>query len=146
TARTVVIEKVGRETQLLTRVCWRPVSVAGERLRGGRPVAWERVDGGTLNADGTLTLPDTGSVEVRVVTGGHDRARLPRLLRLPVDVVPADADGNPVPVTMVQQPQAGPAAPCATPSQGIQGEALFLPVPANRRASDLVVRLTGAPG
>jgi hypothetical protein len=49
-------------------------------------------------------------------------------------------------VTQQQEPQNGPPTPCGTPAQGNAGAALFLPVPAGRPASDLVVRLTGPPG
>jgi hypothetical protein len=47
---------------------------------------------------------------------------------------------------MVQQPQHGKVFPCATPSQAVPGGSLFLPVPAGRRLSDIVVAREAPPG
>lgn len=142
-ARTVVIEKVARELQLLTQLCWVPLSTAAEQLRG-RPARWERVDGGELADPRALELP-AGGVRVRVRAAGADVSDRPRLLRLPLATVPAGADGAQQPVTLTQQPQAGPPAPCATPAAAAGG-ALIVPVPAGRRVSDLVMQLDGPAG
>lgn len=143
-ARAIVIEKVARDVSTVTSLCWLPISLVGERLRGST-AGWERVDGGSAPATGSLVLPASGSVTVRAVLGS-DRSRQPRLLKIPLEQVPGDANGAPVPVQATQMPQAGPAAPCATPAQAVAGSSLFLPVPAGRRASDLVLQLSGAPG
>lgn len=143
-ARAIVIEKVARDVSTVTSLCWLPISLVGERLRG-RPASWERVDGGSSPDARSLVLPASGSVTARALVG-PDRSRRPRLLKIPLEQVPADASGAPVPVQASQKPQAGPAAPCATPTQATAGNSLFLPVPAGRRASDLVLQLSGAPG
>lgn len=146
-ARSVVIQKVARDMAYVSQQCWRPVALMGERLRG-TPARWERVDGGTPTSAAQLTFPDSGSVRVRVRVrvDSADSSSTPRLLRLPIAHDPLGPDGRPVPVAMTQEPQAGPAAPCAMPSQIGDGGGLFLPVPAGRRVSDLIVRLQGAPG
>lgn len=144
-AGTVVTEIVGRNLSELVASCWRPVSIAASGLRGTQ-ASWERTDGGP-DQPADLRL-DTGSAQVRVRTAGADVRAVPRLLRLPVRrlVDASTAGAPPASVTMEQLPQAGPAAPCATPTQAAPDGALFLPVPAGRRASDLVVRLTAPPG
>jgi SGNH hydrolase-like domain, acetyltransferase AlgX len=145
-ARAILVEKVARDTQVLTSLCWRPIALLGERM-SGRTASWERVDGEASPATGAaLTLPANGSARVRVRIPGEDLDPRPRLLKLPLRDVPTGPDGAPVAVAMTQEPQAGGPAPCAMPAQAVAGASLFLPVPAGRRASDLVVRLDGAPG
>lgn len=141
-ADTVITEIVGRSVAELASTCWRPVSLAAAGLRGV-PGRWERTDGGPASGRG-LTL-ESGTALVRVRTAGPDAQDVPRLLRLPLRSIPATGAPDSA-VGMEQMPQAGPATPCSTPSQSAESGALFLPVPAGRRASDLVVRLTGPPG
>jgi hypothetical protein len=144
-ADTVITEIVGRNLRDLVNVCWRPVAIAGERLRG-RAGAWERPDGAPRDGR-RLTLDASGQAVVRVRPPGGDVRAVPRLLRLPIRTLPAAAAGQPPSaVTQTQEPQNGPPTPCGTPAQGNAGAALFLPVPAGRPASELVVRLTGPPG
>lgn len=145
-AKAVVIEKVARDSRLVTAACWRPIALAGESMSGPASGRWERVDGGEDAPGGALTLPASGTATVRVRIPGADVARHPRLLRLPLVRNPAGADGAQQPVRMTQEPQAGGPAPCAMPEQVAEGGALFLPVPTGRRAADLVVRLEGTPG
>jgi hypothetical protein len=77
---------------------------------------------------------------------GPDVSATPRLLKLPLARIPRGADGVPVPVTLTLEPTAGGGVPCATPALATAGEALFVPVPAGRPVSELVIRLAGAPG
>lgn len=145
-ARAVVIEKVARDAQFFTSACWRPIALVGESLSG--PAArWERVDGGPDAPGGrSLTIPESGTATVRVRIPEADRSQSARLLRLPLTANPAGPDGAVQPLRLTQEPQAGPPAPCAMPEQAVVGGSLFLPVPADRRASDLVIRLEGTPG
>ncbi|MCW2953658.1 MAG: hypothetical protein JWQ48_2828 [Conexibacter sp.] len=146
-AHTIVVESVAREIIGFSESrCWRPISLAAEPLRG-TPGRWERVDGGPQPGRAALTIPASGAVTVRVRPANGDGSSVPRLLRLPIATLPpAPAGAPPSAVVMTQAPQDGPAAPCATPAQGAVHGALFLPVPAERRASDLVVTLQGPPG
>lgn len=140
-ARVLVIEKVIRDIHSVTFACWRPIAIAGERLRG--PAAkWEPLEGAGTGADGALEIPPSGSIAVRVRSRGADVSDVPRVLRLPVERYGDSA----VPVTMTQETPGGQAAPCATPDQGAAGGALMLPIPAGRPMSDFVLRLTSAPG
>lgn len=144
-ARTIVFEKVSRDLLSVTTFCWRPIALAGERLRTGPPGRWIPLDA-KGQADSVLTIPTGGSATARIQPPSGDVSASPRLLRLPILHQVADQNGAATPVTMVQQPRSGPPAPCATPSQTGVGAALFLPVPAHRRASDLAVRLISVPG
>lgn len=146
-AHTIVVEIVGRNiADFVGARCWLPIAVAGERMRG-TPTRWQAAPGERLRADGTVVIPAGGSVTLTIHPQGGNVERLPRLLRLPIASLPKPAAGAaPGVVTMAQQPLNGPPAPCATPAQNVVGGALFLPLPANRRASDLVVTLTGPPG
>lgn len=144
-AKTVVTEIVGRNVSDLVNTCWRPIAVTAASLRG-RAGAWERTDGQPQQGR-RLVFDASGRATARVRTAGPDVRAVPRLLRLPVATLPAAAAGAPAAaVALEQRPQAGPAAPCATPSQTVQGGALFLPVPAGRRASDLLASLTAPAG
>lgn len=69
-----------------------------------------------------------------------------RLVRIPVRQLGQPTDGGSAGVTLTQKPINGPAAPCATPEQTVEGGALFLPLPADRRASDFVLELSAPPG
>lgn len=143
-SRTVIVEIVGRSLSDLVATCWRPVSIAAAGLRG-EPGTWERTDGGPQR--GRVLELEAGTAQVRVRTPGPDVRDVPRLLRLPLRRLPAAPAGTaPSAVTLEQLPQAGPPAPCASQPQAAPDGALFLPVPAGRRASDLVVRLTAPPG
>jgi hypothetical protein len=75
----------------LVNVCWRPVAIAGEPLRG-RAGAWQRPDGAPQDGR-RLTLDATGQAVVRVRTPGPDVRTVPRLLRLPIRTLPAAAAG-----------------------------------------------------
>ena len=144
-ARTIVVESVSRDISYFAAYCWRPIELVAERMRGA-PGAWERVDGGPPVPGGALTIPATGSVSVRVHPEDGDVAAAPRLLRLAIVHLAASAAGAAPAVALTQQPQAGPPLPCATPTQGTEGGALFVPVPSGRSTNDLVFTLTGAPG
>lgn len=143
-ARAIVFEKVSRDVLSLTLFCWRPVAIAGERLRG--------TAGGWASADGTpsphdeLTIPDEGFITVRVRPPSGDVSDVPRLLRLPIRRYVTPADGAATTITLTPQPRSGKPVACAMPSQSAPGGALFLPLPAGRPASDLVMRLQSAPG
>lgn len=143
-AKTVITEIVARNLSDFVNVCWRPVVLTSDGLHGRRG-RWERIDGGSQPA-GALRLED-GEARVRVRTSGADVRKVPRLLRFPVQRLPAAAEGAPPStVTLTQEPQAGPPSPCGTPAQSVEGGTLVVPVPAGRRASDLVVRVNGPAG
>jgi hypothetical protein len=144
-SKTIVIEKVARDMKVVTDTCWLPLALTAGPLRG-TPASWERVDGGTPAQSTSLVLPASGEVTVRVRSNAADAEPTPRLLRLPLEHVTPAPDNTPGAVALAQEPQEGPPAPCASPQQSGNGNALFLPVPANRRVSDLVIRLTGPPG
>jgi len=145
-ARTVIVESVGRNLLQFEQQCPRLVALSIEDMRG-RPGSWERVDGGSQAPDAPLALPAGGDVRVRAVPADGDVRATPRLLLFPLRALPpAPAGQPPAKVTFVQQPQAGPPAPCAWTEQAVVGQSLALPVPAGRRASDLVVQLSGPPG
>ncbi|MBJ7521083.1 MAG: hypothetical protein JHC84_15395 [Solirubrobacteraceae bacterium] len=135
-AGTVIYETVGRNVRQLTETCWRAVSMATRHLRG--PAAsFERVDGGTPpSATGELAIAPDAPARVRVRIPGADRADAPRLIIMPV------LEGD---VSVYQQPEAGGPAPCATPT-ATAGAALVIPIPAERRARDLVFDLTTTVG
>jgi hypothetical protein len=141
-ADSVMIESVGRDLLDVENYCWHFVSVAGERLRGG-PGVFVRADGAPSPGKGQLVVGDNGEVRVRIRPTGGDVSRTPRLMRIPVLAIPGAPQAA---VTMVQQPQHGRPFPCATPSQAVPGGSLFLPVPAGRRVSDIVVALEAPPG
>lgn len=135
-AQTVIYEAVGRNVRLLSEMCWRPVSLATQHLRG-TPASFERVDGGAAPAaDGELAISPEAPARVRVRIPGADRTAAPRLIIIPV------LEGD---VSVFQQPEGGGPAPCATPT-ATAGTALVLPVPADRRARDLVFDLTTTAG
>lgn len=143
-ARTIVTEIVARNLSDFVDVCWRPVALTSGNLEGRRS-RWERTDGGP-QPTGDLRLDD-GVASVRVRTAGADVQSVPRLLRFPLVRLPAAAAGAPPSaLTVTQEPQAGPPSPCGTPTQAVEGGTLVVPVPAGRRASDLVVRVAGPAG
>jgi len=144
-ARTVVMEQVARDMVVLTTQCFRPLVIAAERLRGWRPIGWERLDDGTRPLDGALTIPASGLATVRFRLA-QDRADVPRLLRVTVHRTVRQADGAPAPITAVQRPGGSFASPCMTPAQPSVGGALLVPLPAGARASELAVELRSAPG
>ncbi|MCK9247445.1 MAG: hypothetical protein M0P31_00475 [Solirubrobacteraceae bacterium] len=142
-AKVVITEVVARNLDGFVEVCWRPVALTAPTLDGERG-RWERTDDGRRGRE--LTLTD-GSAPVRVRVPGPDVRRVPRLLRLPIRHLPAAAAGQPPStVTLTQDATAGPAVPCATPSQSVEGGALFLPVPAGRPASSVLATLSGPAG
>ena len=49
-------------------------------------------------------------------------------------------------IALAQTPLDGPPAPCAMSAQSVVGGGLYLPIPANRPAKDLVLTLAGPPG
>jgi hypothetical protein len=142
-AKSAVFEIVARDFALLTRTCWRPVTVAAAELHG-RPGQWVAVGAPGRGSD-SITVPAKGSITVSVRPPGGDRSAVPRLLRLPLTHLATSGDGA-ASVIMVQKPRIGPPAPCATLIQTIENNALFLPVPAGRRDSDLKVELSAPPG
>lgn len=145
-AGTVVVESVGRNLLQFEQLCPRLVALSIEDMRG-RPGSWERVDGGSQAPDAPLALPAGGDVRVRAVPADGDVSATPRLLLFPLRTLPpAPAGEPPAKVAFVQQPQAGPPAPCAWTEQAAVGQSLALPVPAGRRASDLVVQLSAPAG
>lgn len=145
-ADVVVAEVVARNVGDLVNVCARPVAVLADGLRGA-PARWERVDGARQRP--SRITSDGAPAVVRIRTAGADVRDVPRLLRIPVRTLPPAAPGAPpASVTMEQVPRSGAPAPCATPSQAVAGgdASLFLPVPAGRAASELLVRLTAPAG
>jgi hypothetical protein len=142
-ARTVLLEKVARDVQLVTLVCWRPLAIAAERLGRGTAIGWERLGAGGGPIGQRLTIPASGSVTIRVHSRADDTAA--RLLRFRILRDARQADGTEPPVQLVQHPRAGPAAPCATPAS-VKGGSLLLPLPSGRRGSDVELELRSAPG
>jgi hypothetical protein len=146
-AHTVVIEAVGRDVMDFDAYrCWRPIALVGERMRGV-PGSWKPWVDGPKPVNGSITIPASGSVTVTFHPSDGDLSRLPRLERLPIDYLPPAVPGAPAPaVSMTQQPQNGPPAPCAMPLQSVVHAGLFLPIPADRSTNDLVITLTGPAG
>lgn len=138
-ASKIVYETVGRNLTEIEGICWRVVSLVTEKQVTGRAGRYERLDGQGATGGRELTIGPTGTLKLRVVVPGSDASATPRLLLLGLRDVPAG-----VAVSMSQEPQAGKPAPCATPQQ-YDGGSLVLPVPAKRRASDMVVTIAGPP-
>lgn len=143
-SKRAVFEIVGRDFLTLNNTCWRPIAILAQDLRG-EPGRWEADDSATTRAN-SLTVPDEGTVTVRVRPAGGDRTSAMRLVRIPVRQLGQPADEGGAGVTLTQKPINGPAAPCVTPEQTVEGGALFMPIPADRRASDLVLELSAPPG
>ncbi|MGE4426146.1 MAG: hypothetical protein AB7G37_06830 [Solirubrobacteraceae bacterium] len=142
-AKTVITEVVARNLDGFVDVCWRPIALTAPTLQGS-PARWERTDDGDRGR--SLTLRN-GTAPVRVRVDGPDVRRVPRLLRLPIrHLPPAPAGQPPAAVSLTQDGTAGAAVPCATPSQSVEGGALFLPVPAGRPASSVLATISGPPG
>jgi hypothetical protein len=139
-ASHVVYESVGRNLTDVDATCWRPVLLLAEGLTGaaGR---YKRVDGAAPVDGRTVTIGAGGSAKLRVVAPGGDVSGTPRLLKLGLRDLPAGATA-----AVVQEPRAGTPAPCATPQQTAATGSLIVPVPAGRRASDLVVTVTAPTG
>lgn len=141
----VVLEVVARHLPEMVSMCWVPVAVAAERLRG-RPARWQRWDGAWQPASGRTQILADGAAMLRVSPAGPERTTMPRLFRIRVLRLPRDEGGGRSEVVLAQRPRAGGEAPCATPTRSRAGSDLILPVPAGRSTSDLPVRITGPPG
>jgi hypothetical protein len=139
-ASKVIYETVGRNITQMEQICWRVLSLVTEASRITGPAArYERLDGGTPTSGDRLTIGPGGSVKLRVAVPGPDRTPEPRLLLLPLSHVPGNAA-----VTVTQQAEGGRPAPCVM-AQQYDGGHVVLPVPAGRRASDMIVTLAGDP-
>jgi hypothetical protein len=138
-ASKIVYETVGRNLSEIEQICWRVVSLVTEKQVTGPAGRYERLDGQQPTSGTQLTIGATGSLKLRVVVPGSDASATPRLLLLGLRDVPPG-----VAVTMAQATQGGKPAPCATPQQ-FNGGSLVLPVPAGRRASDMLVTIAGPP-
>lgn len=126
-ASSVVLETVGRRAQFFTNSCARLVAVAARRIEGGRPVR-------LAPGPDPPTIPAGGAITAQ--TAGIAPTSSPRLLIVPVrtgevGVTPTPRDGAPI--------------PCVSPVARA-GELVVIPVPAGRRAEDLVVALSSAGG
>jgi hypothetical protein len=139
-ASHVVYESVGRNLADFDSFCWRPVVLLAEAMTGPAG-SYQRVDGGTPVEGRSVTVGASGSVRFRVVPASADTAAHPRLMKMVVRNLPAGATA-----TVAQEPQEGPPAPCATPQQGSSGTSLVLPIPAGRRAADLLLQVTAPAG
>lgn len=131
-ARHVVFETVARNIREFTEQCWRPVRIAAAPLRGvsGR---YDRADTGPGRR--ALRLAAGETAQTRFDLPGRDVVNAPRLISIPV------REGI---VAMGQVPGAVPPVPCATPVPSGPGDRLVLPVPANRRVSDVLVNITAS--
>lgn len=135
-ARHVIVETVARDLPRLMQWCWRTVSLVGEDLRGvaGR---WRPLDGSP--ARGGLQLP-SGTALLSATTPGGPVSRHARLLRIPVKRLPGGGAA-----ALALDPASLPV-PCATPSQGVTGGALFVPIPAGADLKRIRFRVTAPPG
>lgn len=142
-ARSVVVQTVARSLPVATAWCSRVVSIAGEGLSGA-PGRF------TLVADGdersTLTFRGT-PISVRLQAPSGNRTGQPRLLRIPVVRLPAAPAGAAPTTVGLQQATTDPVlAPCASPSQQVEGGALFVPVPAAADLQQMNFTLAAPPG
>lgn len=142
-AKRAVFEIVAWDLASLTAHCWRPVTVAAKDLRGA-PGAWA-VAGPAGARSSSLTIPTAGTMTAHLRPASGDKTSMMRLMRIPIRPPVEPVPGGSA-VTLTQKPVNGPAAPCATPGQTLDGGALFLPIPANRRASELGLELSAPPG
>lgn len=141
-ADTVVMERVARNAREIGIGCWRGVSVAGAQLRG-RAAPWVREDDSRVR--GPLAVD--GSATVRFAPPSGNVRDTPRLMRIPITALPAPAPSGEAPaISVVQQPRAGGEVPCVTPTQDTVGDAIFVPIPAGRPATDIQIVLQAPAG
>jgi hypothetical protein len=142
-ARSVVVESVGRNLSDFERMCQRPVGILAQPLTGPAGT-YANGDGSARPDPRQVTIGAGGFEEVRIVARGGaaaDDARVPRLIKIPVVSIAAGQK-----VTLSQDAHNGLPTPCATPDEGAAGSALVLPVPAGRKLSDVPVVLRAPAG
>jgi hypothetical protein len=139
-ASAIAIESVGRNLLKFEATCSQLVAWITQTMQGVEG-HYELGDGAAGQIGDRITFGQSGRVVVRIVPARGDVRREARLLRIPVETLPPDKS-----IDMVQHPVVGAPTPCATPSVETAGVALTLPLPAHRRASDIVVHLTAPPG
>lgn len=136
-ARTVVVESVARNLDQLVNSCWRPVSALTRSVRG-RPARWAGNDGGTRAS----ATPSPTAMRVAV---DDDRTDVPRLLRIPVRILPADPASDPASPPTVTALPPGPR-PCALPAVSDLETPILIPIAADERVSDVELQVSGPPG
>lgn len=135
-ARTVVIESVARNLDILVNTCWRPVTTLTADLRG-RPAAW-------ADAPSARRLELSASpVPVRVALADDD-TDVPRLLRIPVRALPEDPAADPTkpPLISAIPPEERACALAAVADR----TPLVIPVMPGERVSDVVLQVSGPVG
>lgn len=136
-ARTVVIESVARNLDLLVNTCWRPVSALTAPLRG-RPGRWAGTDDATR-------VPATPSPTAMRVEVDEDRTDVPRLLRIPVRHLAPDPTADPESPPTVSAVPPGDRA-CALPAVSNLDFPILIPIAADERVSDVELQVSGPAG
>jgi SGNH hydrolase-like domain, acetyltransferase AlgX len=139
-ASAIAIESVGRNVLKFEATCSQLVAWITQTMLGVEG-QYALADGAAGQIGDRIVFGQNGKMVVRVVPARGDVRSEARLLRIPVETLPPGED-----IKMVQQPVVGARTPCSTPAVGTAGVALALPLPAHRRASDIVVRLEAPPG
>jgi hypothetical protein len=139
-ASAIAIESVGRNLLKFEATCSQLVAWITQTMQGVEG-QYALADGAAGQVGDRFVFGQDGKVVLRIVPARGDVRSEARLLRIPVEALPPDKD-----IKMVQHPVVGTRTPCATPSVGTAGVALTLPLPAHRRASDIVVQLNAPPG
>jgi hypothetical protein len=136
-ARTVVIESVARNLDLLVDSCWRPVSTLAATVRG-LPGRWSGGESGSRLV--TTPNPTTARVEI-----DDDRTDVPRLLRIPVRGLPSDPAADPAnPTTISAVP--GGTRPCALPAVSAADQAIVIPIAAEEAVAAVELQVSGPAG
>lgn len=136
-ARTIVIESVARNLDLVAETCWRPVTTLTADLAGA-PARWDGPSGSTKR----LSLDET-PVPMRV-TVDDDRTDVPRLLRIPVARFPAGASDDPARPALITAipPEERACALAAVADRS----SLVIPVMTGERVSDVELQVAGPAG
>jgi hypothetical protein len=136
-ARTVVLEIVARNLDMLVDTCRLPVAALSATVRG-RAAGWSD----DAPAAGRPVSPASAAVRIDVA---RDRTDVPRLIRIPVAALPTDPAGDPADPPAVTADPAEPRA-CATTTTPDPAGALVIPVPTGERVADVELRLSGPEG
>jgi hypothetical protein len=139
-ASAIAIESVGRNLYEFEHMCWLMVGLLAQPMHGvaGR---YALLDGTASPPSDRVVFGPDGKATLRVLPARGDVRREARLLRIPIDQLPAG--GN---ITMNQDVPAGHSTPCSTQTMGSPGVALVLPLPAGRPASTVPLTFTAPPG
>lgn len=135
-ARTIVIESVARNLDVIADTCWRTVSALAGTVRG-RSARW--ADAGSS----TTVALSPGGAPVRV-TLDDDRSDVPRLIRIPVRGLAAEPPADPAAAPQVTVTPSE-ERPCASTAVS-DDSALVIPVMAGERLADVALQASGPEG